>query len=192
MILRSAWQQRLFFLVLLQKCISWNSCTKYWVKHCLSFNQPLPNTHNHMQYDENFSCFQQIFVNKNILFFVIVQKFKSSECFLSFMFCVFVYKSRYVCLKRYTRNRKVYLVSPFDHSCHVYKYRHASLVRWQECCRFSILMLHLKWNLNWKCTKCQKLKNSRSVIYVHYDRVVRKRIISENNPTEYEIAVWNL
>ena len=74
------------------KCISWNSCTKYWVKHCLSFNQPLPNTHNHMQYDENFSCFQQIFVNKNILFFVIVivQKFKSSECFLPFMFCVFV------------------------------------------------------------------------------------------------------
>ena len=73
---------------------------KYCVKHCLSFNQPLPNTHNHMQYDENFSYFQQIFVNKNILFFVIVivQKFKSSECFLPFMFCVFVYKTRYVCL----------------------------------------------------------------------------------------------
>lgn len=174
------------------KCISWNSCTKYWVNHCLSFNQPLPNTHNHMQYDENFSCFQQIFVNKNILFFVIVQKFKSSECFLSFMFCVFVYKSRYVCLKRYTRNRKVYLVSPFDHSCHVYKYRHASLVRWQECCRFSILMLHLKWNLNWKCTKCQWLKKSRSVIGVHYDCI--RDIIStlQRNELFHQIVPLNM
>ena len=77
---------------------------KYCVKHCLSFIQPLPYTHNHMQYDENFSCFQQIFVNKNILFFVIVivQKFKSSECFHPFMFCVFVYYARYVCLWRDT------------------------------------------------------------------------------------------
>ena len=115
----------------------WKSEPNIMSWNCLPFNHLIPNTHNYAlpRFCKQKICFLS---NKN-------------ECLPIHMSMMY-----YIRLSNIDRNESVSCFT-FWPQLSFYKDRHAFTVSWQKCCRFSILMLHLKWNLNWKCRECHML-----------------------------------
>ena len=129
----------------------WKSEPNIMSWNCLPFNHLIPNTHNYAlpRFCKQKICFLS---NKN-------------ECLPIHMSMMY-----YIRLSNIDRNESVSCFT-FWPQLSFYKDRHAFTVSWQKCCRFSILMLHLKWNLNWKCTKCNKVRKKTSIISIQQNSI---------------------
>ena len=129
------WYRRRFIFAKIMHL--WKSEPNIMSWNCLPFNHLIPNTHNYAlpRFCKQKICFLS---NKN-------------ECLPIHMSMMY-----YIRLSNIDRNESVSCFT-FWPQLSFYKDRHAFTVSWQKCCRFSILMLHLKWNLNWKCRECHML-----------------------------------
>ena len=129
------WYRRRFIFAKIMHL--WKSEPNIMSWNCLPFNHLIPNTHN---YALPRFCKQKICFLSN-----------KCECLPIHMSMMY-----YIRLSNIDRNESVSCFT-FWPQLSFYKDRHAFTVSWQKCCRFSILMLHLKWNLNWKCRECHML-----------------------------------